>query len=162
MAFLDDLKQKVLVGSKQVADKAKEMADITKLRGQIASEKGKIKEAYSILGQLYYEAHKDDPETEDFAAQVAVITTSTKAIATFEEEIERIKAEPEGVVLVPEEVSKEIPEEEASEDALAEAEVIEPVEVKEETQTGKKFCAHCGASVTKDASFCSSCGTPIQ
>lgn len=158
MAFFDDLKQKVLVGSKQVADKAKEMADITKLKSQIASEKSKMKEAYSILGQMYYEAHKDDPENDDFAAQVAVITTSAKAITVFEEEIERIKAEPDVVVLVPEEVTKEVTPEEASE----EAEVIEPVEVKEETKTEKKFCAHCGASVTQDASFCSSCGTPIQ
>ncbi len=156
MAFFDDLKQKVLIGSKQVADKAKEMADITKLRGQIASEKGKMKEAYSILGQLYYAAHKEDPETEDFAAQVAVIDASTKAIAVFEEEIERIKAEPEAAVVEPEVCSGE----ECEEEAPAETKAVELV--KEETQSEKKFCAHCGASVTKESSFCSSCGTPIQ
>lgn len=158
MAFFDELKQKVMVGSKQVADKAKEMADITKLKGQIASEKSKMKEAYAILGQLYYEAHKEDPESEDFAAQVAVITKSTEAIALFEEEIERIKAEPEVAEPVAEEtaaeeieVSKEIAEESAA-----------PVEEKEETPVQKKFCSNCGASVNTDASFCSSCGTPIQ
>ncbi len=156
MAFLDDLKQKVLVGSKQVADKAKEMAEITKFKSQIAAEKNKMKEAYSILGQLYYEAHKDDPENDDFAAQVAVITTSSKAIAVFEEEIERIKAEPDVVVLVPEEVSQD----ETVEEVIKEAE--EAVEVKEEIKAEKKFCAQCGAPVAQDASFCSSCGTPIQ
>lgn len=158
MAFFDDLKQKVLVGSKQVADKAKEMAEITKFRSQIVAEKNKMKEAYSVLGQLYYEAHKDDPENDDFAAQVAVITKATEAIAIFEEEIERIKTEPDVVVLIPEEESQE----ETAEEVNKEAVETEDVEVKEEIKAEKKFCSQCGASVAQDASFCSSCGTPIQ
>lgn len=162
MAFFEDLKQKVLVGSKQVADKAKEMADITKLKGQIVSEKSKIKEAYAVLGQLYYEAHKDDPESEDFAAQVAVITKSTEAIALFEEEIERIKTEDATEEPAAEEVSTEEVSEASDEVSAEETEAAVPVEEKKETIAEKKICSNCGESVNTDASFCSSCGTPIQ
>lgn len=161
MAFFDDLKQKVMSGSKQVADKAKEMADITKLRGQIASEKSKIKEAYAVLGELYYNSHSQDPESEDFAAQVAVISTSKEAIAAFEEEIERIKAE-SATAAEPASVSEEGVEKNVVETETVENEAAAEEEKAEEKAPEKKFCSNCGASVSTDASFCSTCGTPIQ
>ena len=187
MAFFDELKQKVMSGSKQVADKAKEVADTTKLKGQIAAEKGKIKEAYSKLGELYYAAHKEEtPEAEEMAEQFAAITTSLEAIDLYENEIEKIKeaaaeaaaareAQKQEAAAKLEEAKTEAAEamQDLAEDAAESVkewveetaekaeEVVDAVEETTERIRKEKYCAHCGAKVSEDASFCSSCGNPL-
>lgn len=161
MAFLDDLKKKVMEGSKQVSDKAKEMADTAKLKSQIASEKNKIKTAYAVLGELYYNAHKDDAENEEFAAQTEIVTAALAAIEGLEAEIEAIKA------------AAAAPAEETVEDLIEEAKEVE-AEIEEaigksldeaeavvEAPTAK-VCPICGAEVSADAAFCSKCGCPMK
>ena len=55
MAFLGKIRETVTDTSKMVAQKAKDMAEVTKLSGQISSEESKIKEAYLAIGKRYFE-----------------------------------------------------------------------------------------------------------
>lgn len=74
-----------------VADKAKDVSRIAKLNLEIGSEKETIKKAYTEIGKIYYEAHKDDPD--GFFVQLCEeITVSFGNIAAKEAEISEIKA----------------------------------------------------------------------
>ncbi len=46
----------------KAADKAKSGARIARLKVEIAGEKENMKKAYTEIGKLYYDTHKDDPE----------------------------------------------------------------------------------------------------
>jgi outer membrane biosynthesis protein TonB len=74
------------------ATKTKQLSRIAKLNVDIASQKDTIKTAYTEIGKLYYEAHKDAPE--GFFLQLCQeIDTANQAIAQMEEEIAQLKAE---------------------------------------------------------------------
>ncbi|MCR4650505.1 MAG: hypothetical protein K5662_01990 [Lachnospiraceae bacterium] len=62
MSFWNDVKDKVGVGSKAVAEKAKELSDIASLKAQIVSCESTINKGYKDLGRKYYEEHKNDEE----------------------------------------------------------------------------------------------------
>lgn len=148
MAKFDDIKGAVIdtigqVAEKTrdlagtVADKAKDVSRIAKLNIEIGSEKDTIKKAYTEIGKLYYETHKDDPD--DFFIQLCdEITVSLGNIAAKEAEIAEIKARSsvseDDIVVEFEEVvaeaeapaAEEAPAEEAAPEAEEEAPAEEP------------------------------------
>ena len=72
------------------ADKAKRVGRIAKLNLDISSEKESIRRAYTDIGKLYYEMHKDAPE--GFFVQLCEeITASETAISQKEAEINVLK-----------------------------------------------------------------------
>ena len=76
----------------KTADKAKNMSRIAKLSLEINGEKDTIKKAYTEIGKLYYETHKDDPD--GFFAQLCdEITLANTSIIEKETEIAELKAE---------------------------------------------------------------------
>lgn len=101
MADMNDLKAKVMntIGTvadmtKDVASKtassAKTMARIAKLSVEINGERDTIKKAYTEIGKLYYEAHKNDPE--GFFTQLCdEISVAAANISEKEAEIETLK-----------------------------------------------------------------------
>ena len=103
MANLNETKEKVMttIGTvadmtkdfaAQIGDKAKGMARIAKLTIEINNEKETIKKAYSEIGKLYYETHRDNPE--GFFTQLCEeITLAGSGITDREDEIAAIKAE---------------------------------------------------------------------
>lgn len=90
MAFFDDLSSKIVSGSKTAVNKAKEVADITKLKTEIISEESKIKSIYTEIGKLYCDKAEGeiDPEFQPFLEKVAV---SKAAIADYKAQIQKIK-----------------------------------------------------------------------
>jgi hypothetical protein len=75
----------------QAADKAKAGGRIAKLSMEIATEKENMKKAYSEIGRLYYDTHKEAPE--GFFAQLCEeIGLAEKNIADKEAEIAELKA----------------------------------------------------------------------
>ena len=71
-------------------DKAKRVGRIAKLNLDISSEKESIRRAYTDIGKLYYEMHKDAPE--GFFVQLCEeITASETAISQKETEINALK-----------------------------------------------------------------------
>ena len=91
MAFLKKLGSKLGEVAGEATEKAKDFAEITKLKNDISNEKKKIKGAFLNLGKLYYDQIKDSydrPGTE-FCSE---IQTAEAAIAELEEKIESVKS----------------------------------------------------------------------
>lgn len=72
------------------AKKTKNVSRIAKLNVEIAAERDTIKRVYREIGKLYYETHRDDPDTY-FAQLCQEINVSMESIAAMESEIARIK-----------------------------------------------------------------------
>lgn len=79
----------------KAADKAKSGARIAKLTMEIAGEKENLKKAYTEMGKLYYDTHKDDPE--GFFIQLCdEVALAQRNIAEKEAEISALKLSEEG------------------------------------------------------------------
>ncbi len=89
--FWDKVSDTLNGAATTVTDKAKEVSEVTALKGQVRSQKKKLENAYLEIGGKYYEAHKDD-ENDIYAEQLRVITDAKKEIEKLEEDIATIKA----------------------------------------------------------------------
>lgn len=78
MSFLDDVKK----FGKNVADKGKDIVEITKLNSQISTEKDNIKDIYVKIGEQVYQSFKNGEETTyaDLCNQIAQIETKIKEL----------------------------------------------------------------------------------
>lgn len=149
MAFLDELGKKISVTSQNVVQKAKGMADISGLKGQISDEEKKIERYYQNLGRMYYETCGKEPLPE-LAGLTGMIDGSIERIEKIREEIAAI----ENITTCP----------------VCGA-VIEPgmmfcvgcgTRVGEQPQApapGTKVCPNCGSRISESALFCTKCGT---
>ncbi len=104
------------------ADKARQVSRVAKLKLEIAGEKENIEKAYSEIGKLYYEAHKDAPEgfflqlCEEISAALAAIGAKEAELAELKSEIgedfddadfETVVAETEAAAEAPADKSEE-------------------------------------------------------
>jgi len=90
MAFFGKIKETVSDTSKMVAQKAKDVAEITKLNNQISSEEVKIKDAYFAIGKRYFEetiGEVSDAYINDFT----IINEAKAHISELKEQIKTIK-----------------------------------------------------------------------
>lgn len=62
MAFFDTLKQNLMTASQVTMDKAKNTAEILKLKDQIRQDKREIRSATYKIGKIYRELHSEDYE----------------------------------------------------------------------------------------------------
>lgn len=62
MAFFDTLKQNLMTASQVTMDKAKNTAEILKLKDQIRQDKRAIRSATYKIGEIYRELHSEDYE----------------------------------------------------------------------------------------------------
>ncbi len=62
MAFFDTLKQNLMTASQVTIDKAKNTAEILKLKDQIRQDKREIRSATYKIGEIYRELHSEDYE----------------------------------------------------------------------------------------------------
>ena len=62
MAFFDTLKQNLMTASQVTMDKAKNTAEILKLKDQIRQDKREIRSATYKIGEIYRELHSEDYE----------------------------------------------------------------------------------------------------
>jgi len=72
------------------ARKTKNVSRIAKLNVDIASQRDTVKRIYREIGKLYYETHREDPESY-FAQLCQEIDVSMESIAAMEAEIVRLK-----------------------------------------------------------------------
>ncbi len=75
------------------ARRTKNVSRIARLNVDISSERDTIKQAYSEIGKLYFETHREDPEPY-FEQLCREIETCLEVIAAKEAEIVRLKTEP--------------------------------------------------------------------
>lgn len=57
MDFLDKLGETITAKGREVSDKAKDLAEITNLKGQIKTCEDVIRKNYIEIGRIYYEQH---------------------------------------------------------------------------------------------------------
>lgn len=86
--FLDGLSDKFGSVGKEIGEKAKIVAEATKLRTSIAAEEVKIKEHYYQLGRQYYEQFKDAPDAE-FLGIIDNINAANDRIAEYKDALKQ-------------------------------------------------------------------------
>lgn len=86
MAFLDDLGKKLSQTGAEAADKAKEVAQVAKLKSQISDEERNIKQQYIQIGKAFFEANPDCTEAP-YAGMISAIKASQGKIASLEQDI---------------------------------------------------------------------------
>ncbi|MDE5951696.1 MAG: zinc ribbon domain-containing protein, partial [Acetatifactor sp.] len=79
---------------KDVTKKAKEIAEIAKLTGQIAEKEESIKGTYIELGKYVYENQKEDAP-EEVAEKFAVIDATVEEIERLKREVRKLKGRQE-------------------------------------------------------------------
>ena len=149
MAFKDKFKEftdTLAAKSSEVAQKAKDMADVASLNSQIKTEKEAINNAYLSIGETVYQEQKDS-ENSPFDDQIQSIKRRLAKIAELEKSISEIKGtkkcpfcgETIGILAeICPKCKQELPEEE-----------IVAVE---------RVCPACGEPVAEDDTVCVKCG----
>ena len=90
MDFFDKIGDTLSVKSKEVADKAKDMAELVNLKGQIHSCEEIIKKRYIEIGKIYYEKHGSAPE-EEYMDACRDIENAQNTVIDIEDRIKEIK-----------------------------------------------------------------------
>lgn len=90
MEFVNKIGETISAKGKEVTDKAKDMAEIVRLKSQIKSCEDTMKRNYMEIGRRYYELHASTPE-EHYAEQCIAINNAQDNIAEYEQKIKEIK-----------------------------------------------------------------------
>lgn len=90
MDFFEKLGDTISIKGKEVADKAKDTADILNLKGQISTCEEVIKKNYMEIGKLFYEQYGDDPDAP-FGKQRTAIKNAQIGVRELQAKIDRIK-----------------------------------------------------------------------
>ncbi len=135
MTFLKNLGDKLGSAAGTAAEKAKKMADISKLNSTISSEEKQISQAYVDIGKQIFELEKDNPESP--AAELCQkILAAQQAIEELKQRIEDLKSD--------------------------EKPVVTPLDKQPSAVADRKFCGNCGAANSASSKFCNSCGAPMN
>ena len=92
MAFFDTLKQNLMTASQVTMDKAKNTAEILKLKDQISQDKREIRSATYKIGKIYRELHFENYE-EAYEDCFQRIERLEQAIEWKEDALKNLKQE---------------------------------------------------------------------
>lgn len=90
MDFFDKIGETLSTKGKEVSDKAKDMAEIVNLKGQIHTCEELIKKRYTEIGKIYYEKHGSTPE-EEYIDACRDIENAQNAIIDLETRLKELK-----------------------------------------------------------------------
>lgn len=90
MDFIEKLGDTISAKGKEVADKAKETAEILTLKGQISTCEEVIRKNYVELGKIYFEQYGYMPE-EPFEKQCKAIHNAMNGVKELRERINELK-----------------------------------------------------------------------
>jgi len=153
MGFFDDLGKKANQLSKDVATKAKNLSEITRLNREINLSKRSIDEEYKKIGAKVFEAFKSGEKDERFAEFCETITSSFDFIKESEAKILELK----DITICPECGAELDKETQFCGKCGAKIERPEKPEPEEEPVDGTK-CKECGEIIPSGSDFCPSCG----
>ncbi len=94
MDFFNKVSNTISSKGKDVTKRAKEIAEIAKLTGQIAEKEETVKSAYIELGKYVYESQKEDAP-EEVAEKFAAIDAAVEEIGHLKREVRRLKGKQE-------------------------------------------------------------------
>jgi len=156
MAFFDKVGETISSKTTMVANKAKEIAEVTSLNGQISTCEDIIQKTYVTLGKAYYEANKDNAEDE-YAEQCIAIKDALAGVEKLKDQIRTIKG-----IKICTNCGGEIPNSniycphcgKRAEEAVKQENTAATNE--------EKICPSCGSKVAFDAAFCPTCGQKME
>lgn len=90
MAFFNELGKKIGNVAETATDKAKEIAEVTKLNNTISSEEKQIKEYYGEIGEFIFQRDKENPDSP-VAELCRKILASQQNIEDLKQKILEIK-----------------------------------------------------------------------
>ena len=90
MAFLEKVGGTLAAKGRDVADKAKEMAEVNRLNGQIHSQTNTAEKIYAEIGKMVCE-HRENWGQVDVTEQLEQLDSIQAEIARLQEEILRVK-----------------------------------------------------------------------
>lgn len=90
MDFLNKVTETLSNTGREAADKAKELAEIASLKGQISTCEEVIKKNYLEIGRLFMEDYKD-VEDAPYEKQRMAILNARKGISELQKQIRDIK-----------------------------------------------------------------------
>lgn len=90
MDFFAKVEETITTKGQAAVDKAKELAEIASLRGQISTCEDMLKRNYMEIGRIYYENFGDMPE-QLFEKQCRNIKNAQRGIEELEKQIREIK-----------------------------------------------------------------------
>ena len=158
MSFFDlfskvtkDFGNKAQEMTKDIKGKLEEQQAIARLKYQENEADSQIKNTYTAIGEMYYNLHKDDPESE-METQFQIIADALERKAQYEQQIKDLKNENTcpncGAV-----ISKEV---------LFCPNCGTKIERPEPEEPKQKVCPVCGAPVDEEDMFCTNCGASIR
>ncbi len=151
MSFFDDIGKKLSHATQATAQKAKDIADVSRLSSAISEEERKVTNNYYQIGKLYVAMHPEDHEA-DFAGLICSIKESERKIADYRNQIQEIK----GVTRC-EKCGSEVAMN------MAFCSSCGASMPKNASNQGSALikCTGCGHMISKDVRFCTSCGKPM-
>lgn len=165
MDFFEKLGGTITSKGKQVAQKAKDLAELSKLHGQVSTEEEVIRSAYITIGKLYFDECKDQPEGE-YATEVEKINNATERIKKLEQQIHQLR----GIINCPscgEEISVDASFCSSCGVKLEKEEVVTGEVESEEVDVTDNVvvlntCPSCGNVISKEDEVCPSCGKDLK
>lgn len=154
MTFFDKLGDTISNKSKDIAKKAKEVADIATLKSQVSSQQDIVNRAYIVLGKAYYNENKNNPSSE-YEDTFTALTKALEKIDQLKNDIQIIK----GTDNCPN-CNAQIPK-----DAVYCSECgikLDPDPSGDADIIQTKTCPHCGLITDMNAAFCTGCGEKLN
>lgn len=90
MDYIEKIGDAIVAMGKEATDKAKELADIASLKGQINTCEEIIKKNYLEIGKIYFEQYGDMPEAP-FEKQCRAINNAKRGVEDIQEKINQRK-----------------------------------------------------------------------
>lgn len=90
MGFLDKVSETITTAGKDVSNKAKEIAEVTKLKNAISAEEKKIKAAYETIGRKYVAQYREQNDAL-FKEEIAEIDHCNEVIDLRRKELSQVK-----------------------------------------------------------------------
>lgn len=89
MNFFDKLEKTVTETGQGISRKAKELAELTRLKNLLHTCEEIMNQNYREIGKAYFEAHKEDAENE-YAVQMKAILDAQKGAEALREQIAKV------------------------------------------------------------------------
>lgn len=90
MEFFEKLGDTIFAKGKEVADKAKDTAEILSLKSQISTCEEVIKKNYLEIGRLFYEQYGENPDAP-FKKQRNAIKNARVGVSELQAKIDQLK-----------------------------------------------------------------------
>ncbi len=90
-SFFDRVSDVLNNTANDISDKAKEISEVSSLKGQVRSQEKFIEKTYSEIGKAYYESHNGDVGDE-FYESMQQIAAAQAQVEKLKKDIEIIKA----------------------------------------------------------------------